>query len=120
MWRSFVAVFRKEFLHIFRDAGTLRLALALPVLQLVLFGFIDQTCTTSRRWSSIRTARSRAALFRSKLRGDAGRSRSSRVTGSPDQARADDPRRAARASASSFRPTSATSACAAIGRRSWC
>ena len=30
MWRSFVAVFRKEFLHIFRDAGTLRLALALP------------------------------------------------------------------------------------------
>jgi len=43
MWRSFLAVFRKEFLHIFRDAGTLRLALALPVMQLVLFGFIDQT-----------------------------------------------------------------------------
>src|SRR4029079_2186624 len=43
MWRSFLAVFRKEFLHIFRAAGTLRLALALPVMQLVLFGFIDQT-----------------------------------------------------------------------------
>src|SRR5215831_16751563 len=43
MWHSFLAVFRKEFLHIFRDAGTLRLALALPVMQLVLFGFIDQT-----------------------------------------------------------------------------
>ena len=43
MWRSFLAVFRKEFLHIFRDAGTLRLALALPVMQLVLFGFIDQS-----------------------------------------------------------------------------
>ncbi|HEY2902213.1 MAG TPA: ABC transporter permease [Polyangia bacterium] len=43
MWRSFLAVFRKEFLHIFRDAGTLRLALMLPVMQLVLFGFIDQT-----------------------------------------------------------------------------
>ena len=43
MWRSFLAVFRKEFLHIFRDAGTLRLALALPVMQMVLFGFIDQT-----------------------------------------------------------------------------
>jgi ABC-2 type transport system permease protein len=43
MWRSFLAVFRKEFLHIFRDKGTLRLALMLPVMQLVLFGFIDQT-----------------------------------------------------------------------------
>ena len=43
MWRSFLAVFRKEFLHIFRDRGTLRLALMLPVMQLVLFGFIDQT-----------------------------------------------------------------------------
>lgn len=43
MWRSFLAVFRKEFLHIFRDRGTLRLALVLPVMQLVLFGFIDQT-----------------------------------------------------------------------------
>jgi ABC-2 type transport system permease protein len=43
MWQSFLAVFRKEFLHIFRDKGTLRLALALPVMQLVLFGFIDQT-----------------------------------------------------------------------------
>jgi ABC-2 type transport system permease protein len=43
MWRSFLAVFRKEFLHITRDAGTLRLALVLPLMQLVLFGFIDQT-----------------------------------------------------------------------------
>jgi ABC-2 type transport system permease protein len=43
MWRSFLAVFRKEILHILRDRGTLRLALMLPVMQLVLFGFIDQT-----------------------------------------------------------------------------
>jgi ABC-2 type transport system permease protein len=43
MWHSFLAVFRKEFLHIFRDKGTLRLALMLPLLQLTLFGFIDQT-----------------------------------------------------------------------------
>jgi ABC-2 type transport system permease protein len=47
MWRSFLAsflaVFRKELLHIVRDAGTLRLALAIPVMQLVLFGFLDQT-----------------------------------------------------------------------------
>jgi ABC-2 type transport system permease protein len=38
-----MAVFRKEFLHIVRDKGTLRLALAIPVMQLVLFGFLDQT-----------------------------------------------------------------------------
>ncbi len=43
MWQSFLGVFRKEFLHIFRDPGTLRLALMLPLMQLVLFGFIDQT-----------------------------------------------------------------------------
>ncbi len=43
MWRSFLAVFRKEFLHISRDKGTLRLALVLPLMQMVLFGFIDQT-----------------------------------------------------------------------------
>jgi ABC-2 type transport system permease protein len=43
MWQSFLAVFRKEFLHIIRDRGTLRLALAIPLMQLVLFGFLDQT-----------------------------------------------------------------------------
>src|SRR3954471_19866114 len=43
MWQSFLGVFRKEFLHIFRDPGTLRLALMLPLMQLVLYGFIDQT-----------------------------------------------------------------------------
>jgi len=43
VWRSFLAVFRKEFLHIARDKGTLRLALVLPLMQMVLFGFIDQT-----------------------------------------------------------------------------
>ena len=43
MFRSFLAIFRKEFLHIFRDRGTLRLALMMPVMQLLLFGFIDQT-----------------------------------------------------------------------------
>ncbi len=42
---SFVAVFQKEFLHIRRDRGTLGIALAIPIFQLVLFGFIDQTVT---------------------------------------------------------------------------
>jgi ABC-2 type transport system permease protein len=40
---SFVAVFRKEFVHMRRDRATLVIALAIPVFQLILFGFIDQT-----------------------------------------------------------------------------
>lgn len=43
MLTSFVAIFRKEFLHLFRDRGTLRLILLIPAMQLCLFGFIDQT-----------------------------------------------------------------------------
>ncbi len=42
MWASFLAIFRKEFLHIRRDRSVLFLALSLPVFQLILFGFIDQ------------------------------------------------------------------------------
>jgi ABC-2 type transport system permease protein len=40
---SFLAVFRKEFLHIFRDRATLIAAFSIPIFQLVLFGFIDQS-----------------------------------------------------------------------------
>ncbi len=43
MWSSFVAIFKKEFLHIFRDRGTLIAAFSIPIFQLILFGFIDQT-----------------------------------------------------------------------------
>jgi ABC-2 type transport system permease protein len=43
MWDSFVAIFRKEFLHIIRDRGTLATAVSIPIFQLTLFGFIDQT-----------------------------------------------------------------------------
>jgi len=43
MWHSFAAVFRKELLHILRDKGTVRLVLMLPLMQLCMFGFIDQT-----------------------------------------------------------------------------
>lgn len=42
-WSSFVAIFRKEFVHIRRDRATLMMALMIPVFQLILFGFIDQT-----------------------------------------------------------------------------
>ncbi|MGA3122584.1 MAG: ABC transporter permease [Polyangiaceae bacterium] len=40
---SFVAIFMKEFVHMRRDRATLVIALAIPVFQLILFGFIDQT-----------------------------------------------------------------------------
>jgi ABC-2 type transport system permease protein len=43
MWSSFVAIFRKEFLHVRRDKSTLAIALAIPLFQLILFGFLDQT-----------------------------------------------------------------------------
>ncbi len=43
MWNSFVAILAKEFSHIFRDKGTLGIALMIPLFQLILFGFIDQT-----------------------------------------------------------------------------
>jgi len=42
-WSSFVAIFRKEFLHITRDRSTMMVALTIPIFQMVLFGFIDQT-----------------------------------------------------------------------------
>jgi ABC-2 type transport system permease protein len=43
MWSSFLAIFTKEFLHIRRDRGTLVLAFSVPIFQMILFGFIDQT-----------------------------------------------------------------------------
>ncbi|HUB06576.1 MAG TPA: ABC transporter permease [Myxococcales bacterium] len=43
MWSSFYAIFRKELVHMSRDRGTLRIALMIPVMQLLLFGFIDET-----------------------------------------------------------------------------
>jgi ABC-type multidrug transport system permease subunit len=43
MWASFIAIFRKELIHMFRDRSTLVIALTVPLFQLILFGFIDQT-----------------------------------------------------------------------------
>jgi ABC-2 type transport system permease protein len=43
MWNSFVAILLKEFTHVFRDKGTLVISMMIPLFQLVLFGFIDQT-----------------------------------------------------------------------------
>lgn len=43
VWSSFVAIFRKEFLHIRRDRSTMMVALSIPIFQMILFGFIDMT-----------------------------------------------------------------------------
>lgn len=43
MWDSFRAIFQKEFLHLRRDRATFALAFGIPLFQLILFGFIDQT-----------------------------------------------------------------------------
>ncbi len=42
-WDSFQAISQKEFVHLRRDRGTLAMALMIPLFQLTLFGFIDQT-----------------------------------------------------------------------------
>jgi ABC-2 type transport system permease protein len=42
MWSSFVAIMTKEFKHILRDRGTLVMFFTLPIMQLALFGFLDQ------------------------------------------------------------------------------
>jgi ABC-2 type transport system permease protein len=43
LFRGLMPICRKEFLHIVRDPGTLVFALALPILQLFLFGFAVDT-----------------------------------------------------------------------------
>ena len=43
MMRSFLAVFRKEVLHIRRNRGVLIVTVMMPMVQMLLFGFLDQT-----------------------------------------------------------------------------
>ena len=43
LWSSFWAVFRKEILHIRRNRGVLIVTVMMPIMQMLLFGFIDQT-----------------------------------------------------------------------------
>ncbi len=43
MMASFLAIFRKEILHIRRNKSILFLAVMLPLMQLTMYGFIDQT-----------------------------------------------------------------------------
>ena len=61
MWSSFVAILLKEFKHIFRDRGTLIIFFTMPIMQLALFGFLDQNVrdlpTVGRRSGSYRASR---------------------------------------------------------------
>ena len=43
MMSSFLAIFRKELLHIRRNKAVLFLAVMMPLMQLTMYGFIDQT-----------------------------------------------------------------------------
>jgi ABC-2 type transport system permease protein len=43
MWRAFTGLVKKEFLHVFRDPNMLRLVFAMPLIQLVLFGYVVNT-----------------------------------------------------------------------------
>ncbi len=43
MWRAFVGLVKKEFLQVFRDTNMLRLIFAMPLIQLILFGYVVNT-----------------------------------------------------------------------------
>jgi ABC-2 type transport system permease protein len=86
MWRSFLAVFRKEFLHIRRDAGTLRIALVLPLMQLVLFGFVDQTVRDLPTAIVDQDRSEQSRLFRTRLEAT-GTFKIVDVTSDPERAR---------------------------------
>jgi ABC-2 type transport system permease protein len=43
LWQSLIAVFAKEVLHIRRNRGVLIVTVMMPIMQMLLFGFIDQT-----------------------------------------------------------------------------
>src|ERR1700687_2786899 len=88
MWSSFLAIFRKEFIHIFRDRSTLVLAFTVPLFQLILFGFIDQTVKNIATVvvDQDRSSDSRELIDRLRA---TGTFRIDRITDSPREARAD-------------------------------
>ncbi len=87
MWSSFVAILRKEFKHIFRDRGTIAMFFMLPIMQLSLFGFLDQTV---KNLPTVVVDQDQSVYSRELL--DQMRATKTfeiaRVTNSPDQARA--------------------------------
>ena len=49
MNKSFIAFVKKEVLHILRDPRTMIVALLVPVVQMILFGFAISTASPSLR-----------------------------------------------------------------------
>ncbi|MFH1374286.1 MAG: ABC transporter permease [bacterium] len=43
MWRPFIGLVVKEFRHVFRDANMLKLIFAMPLMQLIIFGYVANT-----------------------------------------------------------------------------
>jgi ABC-2 type transport system permease protein len=87
MWSSFIAILVKEFKHITRDRGTLALFFMLPVIQLSLFGFLDQNV---RNLPTVVVDQDQSRFSRELM--DEMRATKTfeivRVTNSPDEARA--------------------------------
>jgi ABC-2 type transport system permease protein len=88
MWASFRAIFQKEFLHLRRDRATLIMAFMIPLFQLVLFGFIDQTVhnVATVVVDQDRSSASRELIDRL---GATSTFRIKRITGNPHDARND-------------------------------
>lgn len=43
MWRAFTGLVRKEFIQVFRDRNMLRMIFLIPIIQLLLFGYVVNT-----------------------------------------------------------------------------
>ena len=43
MWKAYIGLIKKEFIQIFRDRNMLRMIFAMPVIQLLLFGYVVNT-----------------------------------------------------------------------------
>jgi hypothetical protein len=76
MWDSFKAVFYKEWLHIRRDRATVLMTLMIPMIQLMVYGWMDTnvrhfdtsppcTATSRTRWRAAGSSTSCAPRARS-------------------------------------------------------
>ena len=89
MWSSFVAILLKEFKHIFRDRGTLIIFFTMPIMQLALFGFLDQNVRDLPTVVVDQDQIARVARADGRDARDQDVRRSSSVTNSPERARAE-------------------------------
>lgn len=59
--KQFISFIKKEFLHIFRDVRTMMMLLAMPVVQLIIFGFAITTEISNTPFAILDESRSTAA-----------------------------------------------------------